>query len=243
MRVQNAKAWELAEVISKVYTQEGLRLAVDERTNSILAQGTEKTLHRVGALVEALDTEVKRSAMLGEGGESGPHRRLIFYWLASGPDLQTENAMPQQIQPVVEELSRLGIENMQLVSRSIAALDGQRVSIESTVDVADKTYQISFRGELPESDRERPPAAGQSLEVFVNAAQLPPNPGTPVRSPSSLQTTITAPPDHFVVLGTTGLGELENAFVIQIQSVELARGEQADAPATRSPSSANVPRR
>jgi hypothetical protein len=46
----------------------------------------------------------------------------------------------------------------------------------------------------------------------------------------TLQTTITTPNDHFIVLGVTGLGDLENAFVIQIQNYGPSREDDAPRP-------------
>jgi hypothetical protein len=209
-----AQAQEAADVVSHVMMDAGLlQIAVDARTNTLLIRAPEAQLRVIAQILEVLDTPERRGSPEPAEASTGQQRRLVLYWLASGPDFETNKLVPSHLEPVVEELEGMGIQNVQLVSRSVAALDGGSVSLRSTVSAGNyRSLDLVVEGLLT-SKREDTPR----LDLNVRA--------THADDVSHVETTITAPYDHFVVLGTSGLGALENAFVIQIQSVAPARKE------------------
>jgi hypothetical protein len=248
--LRHANADSLAGAIRTAFVQDDstLQLAVEERTNSLIVYGITEDLEAVKAVIAELDAPVQRAMEDRDGaGEQAIHERLLFYWLATGPDFKTDEPIPEQLQPVVKELQRLGLDDVQLVSRSLAAFNGDRVSIETTVDVAERTYSLEFEGAFDNDDESAPGdfstherlrwrsgLAPRSLTIRVTAAEQTGasagfGRGRERSKSCSLATQITTPRNHFVVLGVTGLGDLENAFVIQIQANEPAKdGDDSD---------------
>jgi hypothetical protein len=191
----------------------GFTAAVDERTNALLVRATDSQHQIIQVVLETLDTPEVRSNPEPDESSARTQRRLMFYWLASGRDFETDKPVPSYLQSVVEELEELGIDNVQLVSRSLAALDGGNVSLHSTVDAGNyRSLDLVLDGRLMSGDEE-------TIRLALNVR------ATHAEDVSHVESTIIAPYGHFVVLGTSGLGALENAFVIQIRSVEPARQE------------------
>ena len=251
--LRHTEAQVLAELISEMLAnrvdQRGrddekpaVQTAVDRRLNALLVRGPAAGHEMAEALIRALDVPKDRNDEAGDAVVQPSHERLLFYWLATGPDFTTDGPIPEQLQPVVTELQRLGLDNVQLVSRALAAFNGDRVSIETTVDVAERTYSLEFEGAFAgdgdsapgdlstrERLRWRSGLAPRSLTIRVTAAEQTGAPagfkrGRERPKSCSLATQITTPRNHFVVLGVTGLGDLENAFVIQIQANDPAKG-------------------
>jgi hypothetical protein len=214
--LKHAQAQEAANVLDQVVRDAGLNIAVDRRTNALILQAPEDQHEVIVQILEVLDSPKAEGEPGHAEAAAGQQRRLMlyFYWLASGKDFETDKPVPSQLLPVVEELEGLGFHNVQLVSRSVAALDGD-VSMHSTVNAGNYTsLDLVVEGRSVSKGED-------SLRLDFNVR------ATHADDVSHVETRITAPYNHFVVLGAAGLGRLENAFVIQIQSVEPA-GTESD---------------
>lgn len=209
--LKHVEADVAARLLSSLLRGAEARIVADKRLNGLYIQAKEPDQHTIASLLERIDIESAPDPPLA-GASADSQRRLMFYWLASGRDFETDKPVPRHLQPVIEGLEEMGIQNVQLVSRSVAALDGRDVTLNSTVRASNRTFNLELEGRLTSEGDETPRL---NLNVRANQAD----------DVSHVETTITAPYNHFVVLGTTGLGDLENAFVIQIQSVEPARQE------------------
>jgi hypothetical protein len=220
INLKYAAAHNAAEVLNSMIP---LQVAVDHRTNSLIIRASEEQHLSAAKLLEVLDVPEKGPEQEQTQEAAGSQqRRLVLYWLASGPEFKTDRPIPRQLQPVIGELNQLGIENLQLVSRNLAAMDGNQVGFVNSVQAGDVAYELVVDGQLNAGGafKETPRL---SVTVRVNGSE----------SNCHMQTTVTTPYDHFVVLGLTGLGELENAFVIQIQSVQAAGSNTATPSARR----------
>ena len=210
-QLANARAGQLVEVLESV-VQEG-RLAVDERTNSILLSGDAETARIAEALIEKLDSqETKREASPAQADRPRSLQvRLI--WLVSG--LQDERAPPaKDLEPVLKELSALGIEGLRVVSNALVNIRSDEFSLQGTPMVG-RPVRLEAQGNCEWTANEPQP----TVRLVIRVQGTTPDSQRPAPRQSdlvSLSTTIDAPFGQFVVLGAAPMGEMTSVFVLQI---------------------------
>lgn len=233
------QASDAASAISQVIGEEASRVAVDERTNSLLVNGEPEVLAVVEAILQNLDV-AESEGTPDEKPAAATSRRIAVYWLATGNGFMSQHNMPESLTPVLEELESLGMEDLQLVTQSIAAFDGAEFTVQSRVQLAGREFEFQAQGEQQSSEV----AGSAAIDFDLSASELLPSliaqdsEEEPVQaalrelkrvhSRSSLgeaaaaqvSATVSAPAGHFVVIGATGLADLQCAFVVQIQEVE-----------------------
>lgn len=204
-RLANARAAQMVEVLESV-VKEG-RLAVDERTNSILLMADPETTRIVSALVEKLDSQETKAPPAQADRPRSLQVRLI--WLVTG--LQDERAPPaKDLEPVLKELSALGIEGLRVVSNALVNIRSNEFQLQGTPQLQGPV-RLAASGTFRWTANEPQPTARVSIQV----QSVRPD---PQRSADlvSLSTTIDAPFGQFVVLGAAPMGEMTSVFVLQI---------------------------
>ncbi len=188
-----SKAPELTQVLANIVGDRGLRMAVDERSNSLIVTADENTMRIVEALLMRLD-------------ESGPDRKLEsasldtlqlrIVWLLDGVGGMTPNegqASPQ----VLDALRRLGFEDPSVVCQQMTTLtldDKNRGRFGFTVPVLvnSQLFELSGNGSVTPSGTNR---FALQFEFEVQQQQNP--------QKTRLGGSILTPLAHYTVMGTT----------------------------------------
>lgn len=122
----NLQAADVTKTIENLFGAEQMRLAVDDRTNTLIAFGTSDSLAAVEALLLRLDQEVgEKSTEKTPSGPAAPTRSLLLrvFWLADNlPD--GEGQEPDEYLPkkVVAATERLGLVKPRLVAQTVNSL-------------------------------------------------------------------------------------------------------------------------
>ena len=133
--------------------------------------------------------------------------QVRIVWLASGIAPDQASKPPEDLKEVVAELAKLGVEDPRLVSQAIVTAQlGRQFRVEGSAG-RDKPYQLLISGTVLGGG----PGETSKLQVSIKATQ-------PIvtNQISRLDTEITAPLRHAVVLGMTPSGTGTSVFVVQI---------------------------
>jgi hypothetical protein len=210
----NAEARDVAKVITTVLGP-GEKIAVDERTNSILAQGTQGTLLIIDAILtkldEAADKDLKKYS-------AATTFQVRVVWVASElpPDQGAKPA--DDLKEVLGELAKIGVKELRQVGQAIVNTtpDGQ-FQVRCSPLLAGRPSDLEISGTL--KMRQETPILNVQLSASQTepAALGPPGRGRPTtKRLVDLGTAITAPLGHYVVLGVTPVEKMTSVFVIQV---------------------------
>jgi hypothetical protein len=207
------------------------RLAVDRQRKTVILSADQLTIAKVEALLARLE-DVQREQREPEAVPTELQVRIV--WLVSGlkapedPELKSAAAPkpPDDLKDVVAELAKLGIDKPRLAAQTVInTIPNTQFTTQGSA-VLDTPCQVSFTGmvsgkkEAPalqiaiQATREIPQRAGgggfqgggfQGGRVGMSSAQI-----------CNLQTTITTPLGHAVVLGVTPTETMTSVFVVQV---------------------------
>ncbi len=147
--LQNSRAADAARVLKEVLGGAATRLAVDERTNSVLVFADNETIKIVEALMMKLDERSEVAAI--EKAQPGETLQLRIVWLLDINEVVEPNI--KLVSPeVVEALHELGFENPKVVCQQVTTLtlsddDGRRGQFNFAVPVLIKTQPWQFEGQ------------------------------------------------------------------------------------------------
>jgi hypothetical protein len=195
------------------------RIAVDERTNSVIIHGSQENAIVAEAIALRLDAEASPKAS----------RQMLVrvLWLVggSGEALTRLDSPPKDLDTVVQELAKLGIINLRLAAQTIInASTVQPLDVHgSLVLPIPWANRLSVTGTLSDAAGGMP-----SLQVAIGVHHESPERGSVQLC--NIATQITTPPGHFVVLGVTPTESLTSVFVVQVTPTETNKPESQPAP-------------
>jgi len=207
----------------------------DADTNSILAQGTDKSLEEFGDIIKKLDAVVSEDA----SSKLPITVRVRIVWLAeglsgvnatamggegTGPGSMTEmnrsdqsgTAPAEDMKGVVDELGRMGFKDVRQVGQAMVNTRAKSGAFEFGL------FQIScspFAKQIPASLAVQGCIAAESRPgVFSLQANVKSSFGG---GEAELQCNLQIRQDKYVVLGVAPSGPITSIFVLQITPVEL----------------------
>lgn len=225
IRVFELKQPALAQSMAAALTTivgERARFAVDPARNAIIATGDARTLLEVEAVLVRLDEPPPKPRLQTS--------QIRVVWLAAGPSQRVPpppDGVPQvapprppaDLKPVVDELTKIGVRELQLVSQSVINVtagqqfDALGIAVLSVAGI-DMPVSLQITGVLSSEANE--------LRMTITAVEAPPRTSALAKAPPrqlcQLQTTINAPPGHMVVLGITPTETMSSVFVVQVGS-------------------------
>jgi len=184
---------------------EDLRVAVDERTNSVLVAAPPEQHTTAEALLKALDVPAA-----ADHSQAAPETtlRVRVIWLADGFSSDDAPAA-KNLDEVVTELTKLGLEDIRQVGQvMVHTAPNGRFQVGGCPKTDPFSADWRITGKLDQQQ------GTPTLEIEISANVLPVDAGLSVQ----LQTDISAPLGHYVVLGVTPVGEYTSAFVVQVTS-------------------------
>ena len=197
--LRHSQAAESARVLSEILGGQPLRIAVDERTNSLIVMADEET----GKMVEALLLRLDQSTRDTKRDQPGETLQLRIVWLLDG-DLgmpPTDHVSPE----VVEALHELGFKDPEVVCQQVATFTLSPNNREGQFDfhvpvlVKSQPWQFQGQGQVQPTGEER-----FNLRFDLRFSQVDPSSGR-TRSGESGQLggSIHTPLGHYTVMGTT----------------------------------------
>lgn len=210
LTLQYARASELSEVMKAVADKHDVRLAIDQRSNAIIAIGRTEGLSILLAVLERLDTPAPNAK------RSSQPLRVRIVWLVEGREQEKLPAPSADLRGVVDELTRLGFQDLGRVSQILIRVDAKDSEFRAagSADLGGKTLRLSVEGasaDVPGSGRKEPTDGQVRLNLRINVAQHDGD-----ERLCSLDTELTTSLGHSTVLGTTPIGQKSAVFVVQV---------------------------
>jgi hypothetical protein len=186
---------EVAAVVSKILLAQSPRIAVDERSNTLLAIGDETQIERVRGVLQALDVP----SHPGEASRPAETLQLRIVWLLDG--VQGGKSPERFVSPqVVEALAQLGFAEPKVVTQQVTTLtisDDKRqgrFQFNVPVIINGQSWQFGGDGQISPLGDDR-----YSLGVELNYVR---DPRTNLER-GQLSGSIFTPLGHYTVMGTT----------------------------------------
>jgi len=208
----HAEAAPMAQAVSEILDTEEVRIAVDTRTNSLMAVGPESTLSVIEALLLRLDAPEPR--------KSEETFRVRIVWFAEGSPDDEAAKLDNDLLAVQAELSRIGVGPFHSMGQvMVNTAPGGEFQIGCPAALGDEPADLKINGALDLERRERPlltieiTAMRRGFRGGAGATGFPGN-----ERLVELQTDIAAPLGHCVVLGVTPVQEKTLAFAVQVRS-------------------------
>jgi hypothetical protein len=200
--LRHSRATDAARVLREVLGGAATRLAVDERTNSLLVFADDETIKIVEALMMKLDERSEVAAI--DQAQPGETLQLRIVWLLDideGIDPNHKLVSPE----VVEALHELGFENPKVVCQQVTTLtlgdeDRRRGQFHFAVPVLIKAqpWQFEGQGQIESMAGER-----FNVKFDLRFQQRSVTDGEPMGQEGQLGGSIYTPLGHYTVMGTT----------------------------------------
>lgn len=208
----NVEASTMLEAVSSIGDSAKVKLAVDPRSNSLLAAGPASELAAIEAILLKLD---EKSQVLPEKSF-----RVRIVWFAEGPPDGETTTADGDLAVVLQELSKIGIAGLRPIGQTtVSTAVGGKFHVNCPAILSADAAELRIQGELTlrqvvprlaiDISARRGVVTGDADDAAARRVEL-----------VQLSTEIVAPLGHFVVLGTTPVHEKTMAFAVQVQVVE-----------------------
>jgi hypothetical protein len=230
--VRYAPASSAAMMLQTVMADQGMVFAVDAAGNRIVVKGNDALQAGVQKLLEQFDAPTAAKPK-GQSPTDATAVRVRAIWLANGPHTEGMSAPPDDLSEVVAELAEIGVDVLRQVGQSIVntTTDGQfelTCSPQLATESGNESINWAIKGTfVPNDGKGNVPrlkvelkalgtvghgGAGAARGIFGRA------PGAAVLA--SIQTDVTTPFGHHIVLCATPTGEMTSVFVIQVTRLD-----------------------
>ncbi len=201
----------LKTVISAARTKAAV--AMDPNRNAIVFSGDQNTLRSVTALLESLDKPVAKEQPARE-------MQVRVVWLASASGGKPDKDVPKppgDLHEVVAELDKLGVREPFLISQAVVNVTSNGTfELQGTAQLGSTPCVFAIAGQIGNKPSDVP-MLQISIDATSQASRVERGFGGGRDTPlCRIQTQISAPTGHPVVLGVTPTGNLTSVFVIQL---------------------------
>jgi hypothetical protein len=204
----NVEASTIWDVISGIANSSNVRVAVDPRTNSLLAAGSERDLSVIEALLMKLDAQ--------PDGLPGKTFRVRIVWFAEGSADGEGVKADEELLVVLQELSKIGIEGLRPMGQTIVSTAaGGKFQVNCSAMLGDGASDLQIQGNL--NLRQFVPYL--AIDISAERDRAGQNEAGDAARPArlvDLSTEIVAPLGHYVVLGITPTEAKTFAFAVQV---------------------------
>jgi hypothetical protein len=183
-----------------ILLNQGGNLTVDPQRNVVTVLGDEQTLEAAEKLLRRLDVPQDKPTI--------SEMQVRVVWLAT--EWKEAAKPPEDLKAVVSELAKMGVEAPGLVTQTlVTALPDTPFRVEGLAGPG-STHRLSISGKVLGR-----PGETNRLQISIHAHKTT-KPGSTPDQVGRLETEITAPPGHLVVLGMTPTATSTSVFVVQI---------------------------
>jgi hypothetical protein len=194
----------LQEALRLVLINQG-NFTVDRQRKAVILSCDEKTKQVVTALLEELEKQSERQRGTTK---SNSQVQVRVVWLVNDGPHQEASKLSDDLKEVLPGLAKLGIDKPRLAAQTLVNVTSGTKFQTRGVARLDSPCQFSVSGQFTGSNE--PP----KLYVDIRANRVPQ--AGPPGEICSLQTEISAPPGHLVVLGVTPTEASTSVFVVQV---------------------------
>jgi hypothetical protein len=192
------------QLVIEVFDGQPLRVATDTRTNALIVSGPQELHKEVEALLQNLDQAAAKPDL---AQDELPPMQVRLFWLAT--DLN-DGSIPQALEPVVQEMTELGIHELRLagqMSINVGTVSKSQFTVSGAPQLSGQEYLLELKGSLWRKE---------SGEIMMQST-IDCRKGWAEKTPiANIQTTIETPLNQFIVLGTTTAGSSNSVFVLQL---------------------------
>jgi len=202
-------AASIAQAVSGIIDMDSMRIAIDERTNSLLATGPEGMLSVLEALLLRMDQSP-------EAPRPGEALRVRVVWFGEGSPEDEPAKLDKDLQAVQDELTRIGVGPVRSMGQvMINTASGGEFQIGCSAKLGDDPADLKISGVL--GLEQKSPLL--KIEICAMGERKGGAAGsTAIVQFVELSTEIVAPLGHCIVLGVTPVQEKTLAFVVQVRS-------------------------
>jgi hypothetical protein len=186
---------DAAKSIESLFGPRTMRVAIDDRSNSLIVYGKPDTLQAVEALLMRLDQSERDVSQPNSSTTMRP-LMLRVIWLADGK-LASSGTAPEAVLPpnVLKAINKLGLESPAVITQtvnSLAVTPNEGVEFETSVPalLMSQMFELGYSGKVTATG---PDQATVAMRVAVVGKGVN----------SQLQGSITMPLQHYIVLGTS----------------------------------------
>ena len=219
--------------IDSIDRGESTRLGVDKRSNSLIAQGRPQDLQIVAAVISDLDQPAMMNddsirADVQNRSKASESMSVLITWLigdSTAPD--SAEPRPDDLKQIESELIKLGVSAPRLAARMfVRAQPNGYFDMRSKPNIGtspevDYLVNMNVTGSIQPTDD----SAAPTVELNIHAKS-----GTTNAQLASLETRISAPYRHPVVLAVSPIDKMTSVFVIQINEEEKTEAMPNDPP-------------
>ncbi|MEX0714687.1 MAG: secretin N-terminal domain-containing protein [Pirellulales bacterium] len=221
--LQHIEAKEAIQMLARMVNQ--AYAVPDPNANRLLVRGKASDLATVEALLQAIDIAPSPVA---------DDVRLRLVWLVADLPHEEAPAAPPDLDEVVRELEKHGIENLKVATQTIIKLSRKPrsdFSAQGTTRLVEPC-QLQVNGRVAGSEGE---ALTLSISIDArNRADGGRGGGQSADWLCHLSSELTLTPGHSVVLGVTPTNSMTSVFVVQLLEAQAAK-PAADKPAADKP--------
>lgn len=215
-----AEVGELVALLAQMMPGDA-HVAADTRTNSVVAQGSAKSMAEIGALLERLDVAVDTSRT-----RSMQNILLEIVWLAEGLSAKDSPYGPAAPPPaddlkgLVKQLEiNWRLTNLRQVGRvSVMTLANGEFNVSCSPVFDGNPTQLTATGRVTMTSRD---VVDLKLKLSATGVQVAPRPGSPAAGEPKpklvdLDMTVGSRAGTFTVLGVAPTGKITSIFAIQV---------------------------
>ena len=198
----------LEDALRLAFRGSGGNFSLDRQRKQVILSADESTLRVVEALLVRLEERI------GDPPPVDVQVRVV--WLVNSPnrDDQVAQPLPEDLKEVLPGLAKLGIDRPRLAAQTLVNVTPGTQFQAKGVAKLELPCQFSVTGSL------RATREGAGLQVGIRATRQRER-GT--EEISNIQTEISAPPGHLVVLGMTPTETTTSVFVVQVLPTEARK--------------------
>ena len=222
-RLKNVPAEpDLANVLSLATRPRNVMFSVVPGKNVVVASGDEEGLQAVEELLQALEKtyDQQDAQSASPAGAIPADVQIRVVWLVGGlEDSEGTQLPPDDLSGVVKELARIGLTEPRLVAQTIVNAADIRRGFKATGSAKlDQPCRLDIKGMLVQEKSMLGTGDRWALDISISVRQQASADGGDETALQlcSLQSTISAPFGHSVVLGATPIGAVTSVFVVQI---------------------------
>jgi len=206
-------------ILANLFGKEGAQFATDTHTNTLIVQAPETTQLAVIEFLDMLERASRnRDERKDEAASTSHTVQVRAIWLASGLAGDNLPEPAEDLKDVVAELSKIGVGQLRQVGQSIVrTTDNGQFQLSCTPvigqDLGDWSMKAGFvQGRNGQQLPEMQIQLTASKPEVVDGADTPSEKVTLTH----LETVVSAPYGHFVVLCVTPVANATSVFVVQI---------------------------
>jgi hypothetical protein len=182
--------------------------SIDKTRKLVIVSADRNTLDKVEALLARLET------MTAVRPDQDVQVRVV--WLINGADAEKMPPTPDDLKEVLPGLAKLGIDKPRLAAQTVVNVSPNAAFHVEGMAKPDGPCRFTVAGRFSDNKE------SQKLKITIQASR---NREKAIEEICNLETEISAPPGHLVVLGVTPTETATSAFVVQVLHKEAKKPE------------------